>query len=175
MRRKTLSPAFITAILIALTSMIFCLVFYLQANNVKSIYGKDIRLAIYELNELTGKVPGLVESGTYEEIVKTAARFEVLTDAGLLHPDIDSARLAAADALYAYAEGVFSGRYSDSAMKLLSEDALSASDDLRLLVQHAISRLADSNTTKMDRNYFKSMNAGTKLYKELSLLAANGD
>ena len=171
MRRKAISPVLIAAILLAVTASILCVTFYMQTVSVKAIYGTDIRVAIYEANKITDEIPDLLEENDYTELTKTAAKLEALKDAGLLHPEIDSARLKTADALFSYADAVYEGEYSESAIKLLKEDALSANKDLRLLVQHSINKLADTNVKKMDKAFFESMNQGTKFYKELSLLA----
>lgn len=171
MRRKAISPFLIGAILLALTASILCVTFYMQASSVKAIYGTDIRVAIYEANSITDEVPTILENKDYTELIKTAAKLEALNDAGLLHPEINTARLNASDAIYAYADALFNENYSEGAMELLKEDALKANKDLRLLVQHSINKLADVNVKKMDKAFFEAMNQGTKFYKEISLLA----
>ena len=56
-------------------------------------------------------------------------------------------------------------------MKLLFDDAANANKDLRLLIQHAISDLANVDVKKMDRAFYKAMNQSSHFYKELTLLA----
>ena len=56
-------------------------------------------------------------------------------------------------------------------MKLLFDDTVNANSDLRLLVQHAISSLADVDVKKMDRAFYKAMNQSSRFYKETTLLA----
>ncbi len=172
MRRKTLSPVFVAAILLAVTASILCLTFYMQTVNIKAIYGTDIRVAVYDVNEITDEVPKAVEARDYAGLMKMAAKLEAAKDAGLLHPEIDSARLEAAKAIYTYADAIEAGTNGEAAMALLAEDVTDANADLRLLVQHAISKLADTNIKKMDKAYFKAMSKGTKFYKELSILAS---
>ena len=171
MRRKTISPVLIGAILLALTASILCITFYMQASSVKAIYGTDIRVAIYEANTITDEVPTILEDQNYTELIKTAAKLEALNDAGLLHPEINSARTEAADAIFAYADALYAETYSDGAMELLKEDVLNANKDLRLLIQHSINKLADVNVKKMDKAFFEAMNQSSKFYKEISLLA----
>ena len=171
MRRKSVSPILVGAILLAITASILCVTFYMQASSVKAIYGTDIRVAIYEVNTITDEVPDILEGKNYKELIKTAAKLEALTDAGLLHPEIDSARLESSDAIYAYADALQDGTYSESAIKLLEEDVINANKDLRLLVQHSINKLADVNVKKMDKAFFEAMNQASKFHKEISLLA----
>lgn len=171
MKRKAISPILIFAILLAITASILCLTFYMQATSVKAIYGTDIRVAIYEANTITDDLPKLLEEGSYSDLIKTAAKLEALNDAGLLHPEIDSARLNTADAIYAYADALNDGTYSENAIELLREDVINANKDLRLLVQHSINKLADINVKKMDKAFFEAMNRGSKFYKEISILA----
>ncbi|MBR4941277.1 MAG: hypothetical protein IKZ19_04695 [Clostridia bacterium] len=173
MRRKTLSPAFVAVLLLAMTACILCLTFYLQALNVKSIYGTDIRVAIYEANEITENVPEMLSNNNYSEIVRTAAKLEALKDAGLLHNEIETSRNETARALFEYAEALNSGEFSESAMELLREDALNANSDLRQLVQHSITKLSDTDLKKMDRQFYKAMDAGSRFHKELTLIANN--
>lgn len=171
MKRKTLSPVFVAAVLLAVTACILSLTFYLQALNVKSMYGTDIRKAIYETNEITATLEDTMNQGDYKTLVHTAARIEALSDAGMLHPEIDKARLALAKALYEYADALADGSYSQGAMKLLFDDTVNANSELRLLVQHAISSLADVDVKKMDRAFYKAMNQSSRFYKETTLLA----
>ena len=172
MRRKTFSPAFITAILLAVTAAIFALAFYLQGSNVRALYGSGIREAVYEVNDLTGRTEEVLASRELAPVLRLAARLDALSAAGVLHPAVEAERAALVRALDAYADGLEQGGLSENALKLLEEDALSANRRLRILVQHAIARLGDDNAKRMDRNFTRAMRQNSRVYKELTLLAA---
>lgn len=171
MRRKTLSPIFVGAILLAFTACILMLTFYLQALNIKSMYGSDIRSAVYEANDMTGELSTSLSDIDYRSAVVYAARLEAMKDLGLLHPEIDKARHELSRALNEYADALLDGELSEGGMKLLSEDVMKANADLRLLLQHSIDTLADIDVKKMDRAFYKAMDSSSRIYKELTLLA----
>ncbi|MBQ5973555.1 MAG: hypothetical protein IJL69_05075, partial [Oscillospiraceae bacterium] len=89
MRRKTFSPAFITAILLAVTAAIFALAFYLQGSNVRALYGSGIREAVYEVNDLTGRTEEVLAGRELAPVLRLAARLVALSAAGVLHPAVE--------------------------------------------------------------------------------------
>ena len=170
MRRKVFSVETITAYLIALTSIIFLVVFILQSSNVKSIYGKSLRSDMYDLNSAIDAVKNAIQTDDINGLILSSTKLGSCKLAGEIHPSIKKHQEKCMNLLTEYLIAYNDSAYSQDALKLLQDDLNVNVANLEKLVSHTISSLADMNTKKMDRSYYKSMSSTSKIYKELTIL-----
>ena len=168
--RKKLSPALVVAILFSITVAIFCVMFFMQSEMMKRVYGSELRKDIFFINDLTEEVLDEFDNGVQDAatIVFAAGELSRCDLGSRIHEGYQKLCNETSLSLRTYGEALSAHDLSADALNKLAGDAQALTVRLRGATQFLMQELNNTDTDKMDDAYYDAMDANAKVYKRLS-------